>query len=280
MLKGFTCLWCFTHVRVPIFIWSYLLFVSGPSSIQTTLVLPLCVKFWLWNLESIYFIILWPFALYSKKSNNLMAFMSMSFQMELSGQRDAVGMLNWDTMALKTSPHFTLLKGFRLFKRSLLEIITMWYSLVTERYLLSIHKYTNTLYVRCCVVVLFDFTKFNQHHCVEERQSCVFQYMVRCKASWFHQRETLSALLVLCERSPEDFPHTGQWHGALMSTLTCAWTKGSANNWEAGDLRRHSAHYDVTKMAWNRNGLLKYRQATAKHNQPVGIFGVLSVVWI
>ena len=45
-------------------------------------------------------------------------------------------------------------------------------------------------------------------------------------------------------RSPVNSPHKGQWCGALMFSLICAW----ANNREAGDLRRHHAHYDVTVM--------------------------------
>ena len=46
-------------------------------------------------------------------------------------------------------------------------------------------------------------------------------------------------------RSPVDSPHKGQWRGALMFSLICAWTNGWANNRGAGDLRRHCAHYDV-----------------------------------
>ena len=49
-------------------------------------------------------------------------------------------------------------------------------------------------------------------------------------------------------RSPRDFPHKGQWRGALIFSLICAWTNGLANNRDAGDLRRHRAHYDVTLM--------------------------------
>ena len=30
-----------------------------------------------------------------------------------------------------------------------------------------------------------------------------------------------------------------------------AWTNGWANNWYAGDLRRHHVHYDVTVMSWS-----------------------------
>ena len=40
----------------------------------------------------------------------------------------------------------------------------------------------------------------------------------------------------------------GQWHGALMFSLICVWINGWVNNGEAGDLRRHRAHYDVTVM--------------------------------
>ena len=39
--------------------------------------------------------------------------------------------------------------------------------------------------------------------------------------------------------------HKGQWRGALMFSLICAWINGWVNNGEAGNLRRHCAHYDV-----------------------------------
>ena len=47
-------------------------------------------------------------------------------------------------------------------------------------------------------------------------------------------------------RSPVNSPHKGQWRGALMFSLTSAWINGWVNNREAGDLRRHHGHYDVT----------------------------------
>ena len=49
-------------------------------------------------------------------------------------------------------------------------------------------------------------------------------------------------------RSPVNSPHKGHWRGALMFSLICAWVNGWASNGEAGDLRRHRAHYDVTVM--------------------------------
>ena len=48
--------------------------------------------------------------------------------------------------------------------------------------------------------------------------------------------------------SPVNSLHKGQWRGALMFSLTYTWTNGWVNNRDAGDLRRHRAHYGVTVM--------------------------------
>ena len=54
--------------------------------------------------------------------------------------------------------------------------------------------------------------------------------------------------------SPMNSPHKGQWCGALMFSLICAWIKGWVNNCKAGDLRRHRADYDViVKNAFDSN---------------------------
>ena len=45
---------------------------------------------------------------------------------------------------------------------------------------------------------------------------------------------------------PVNSPHKGQWRRALLFSLICAWINGWVNNREAGDLRSHSTHYDVT----------------------------------
>ena len=49
-------------------------------------------------------------------------------------------------------------------------------------------------------------------------------------------------------RSPVNFPHKGQWRGALMFSLICVWINDWANNREAGDLRRYRALCDVIVM--------------------------------
>ena len=48
--------------------------------------------------------------------------------------------------------------------------------------------------------------------------------------------------------SPVNSPHKGQWHGALMFSLICAWINGSVNNREASDLKCNRTHYDVILM--------------------------------
>ena len=50
---------------------------------------------------------------------------------------------------------------------------------------------------------------------------------------WRHQMETFSALLALCA-GPVNSPHKGQWLGALMLTLFCAWI----NDWVMLGLHR------------------------------------------
>ena len=49
-------------------------------------------------------------------------------------------------------------------------------------------------------------------------------------------------------RSPVNSPHKGQLRGALMFSMTCALINGWVNSGEAGDLRRHRTHHDVTVM--------------------------------
>ena len=60
---------------------------------------------------------------------------------------------------------------------------------------------------------------------------------------WRHQMETFSALLALCEGYPSligGFP--------LQRPVICVWTNNWANDQDAGGLRRHRTHYDVSVM--------------------------------
>ena len=45
---------------------------------------------------------------------------------------------------------------------------------------------------------------------------------------WRHQNKKISALLVICAGNS---PVTGQWRGALMFSLICAWINGWVKHW-------------------------------------------------
>ena len=55
--------------------------------------------------------------------------------------------------------------------------------------------------------------------------------------------------------SPVNFPHKGQWPGALIFSLICVGTNAWVNDRNAGDLRRHCAHYGVTVMFFRHHGV-------------------------
>ena len=52
--------------------------------------------------------------------------------------------------------------------------------------------------------------------------------------------------------SPMDFPNKGQWRGALIFI----WSSEQMVNRDAGDLRRHRAHYDVPVMVGTFVGMV------------------------
>ena len=68
---------------------------------------------------------------------------------------------------------------------------------------------------------------------------------------WRHQMETFSALLALWAGNSPVTVDKGQWRGALMFYLICAWINGWVNNLGAGDLRRHRGQYDVIVMIYD-----------------------------
>ena len=50
--------------------------------------------------------------------------------------------------------------------------------------------------------------------------------------------------------SPVNSPHKGQWRGALVFSLVCAWINSGVNNRADGDVGCHRTHYDVTVLWW------------------------------
>ena len=93
----------------------------------------------------------------------------------------------------------------------------------------------------------------------------------------------ISALLALCEGNPSvtvGFPHKFQWRGALVFSLICAWTNSSANNQDAGDFRRHRAHYDVTLMICRCWCHSKASSSVRLHSRPMAISHAWSLCWL
>ena len=76
------------------------------------------------------------------------------------------------------------------------------------------------------VIVELHYIHYDRHTVL----LCSFSVTCIFSLSWWrHDMETLSALLAICagiHRSPVNSPHKGQWRGALMFSLICAWTNG------------------------------------------------------
>ena len=100
---------------------------------------------------------------------------------------------------------------------------------------------------------------------------------------WRHQTETFSVLVALCAGKTSvtgEFPHKGQWRGALMFTLICAWINGWLDNREAGDLTRHRAHYDVIIMiSTTNNSCREYTRNISILNLNVELMRVTMTSW-
>ena len=69
--------------------------------------------------------------------------------------------------------------------------------------------------------------------------------------SWCHEMETFSALLAICAGNSlvtGEFPAQRPVMRSFDVFFDLRWINGGVNNGEAGDLRHHRAHYDVTVM--------------------------------
>ena len=103
------------------------------------------------------------------------------------------------------------------------------------------------------IILKTDKSKWNGCYKSHVHPSVYYICLSVCPSWWCHQMETFSVLLALCVgNSPVTGEFCaqikGQWHGALMFSLICAWINAWENNCEAGDLRCHHAHYDVIAM--------------------------------
>ena len=77
-------------------------------------------------------------------------------------------------------------------------------------------------------------------------------FIISYHDSWMSDYSLCLYLLFHVHGHPVNSPRKGQWRGALMFSLICAWINAWVNNRETGDLRRHWADYDVSVMSqWN-----------------------------
>ena len=102
-----------------------------------------------------------------------------------------------------------------------------------------------TVYIYLCIATLGEI-KTNLIRCLLLQVKDIHDDIIKWKhfpRNWPFVREI--------HRSPVNFPHKGQWRGALMFSLIYAWINDWVNNREAGDLRRQHGHYDVIVMNWS-----------------------------
>ena len=97
----------------------------------------------------------------------------------------------------------------------------------------------------CRKIIIWKKLHYSYLYCVQFTVMLAIFMMTSSKGNkipryWPYVREI--------HRSPVNSPHKGQWRGALMLSLICAWINGWVNNHTAGDLRRYRAHHDVTVM--------------------------------
>ena len=94
---------------------------------------------------------------------------------------------------------------------------------------------------------------------IPEQNACYFKTHDEV-INWKHLPRCWSFVRGI-HRSPVNSPNKGQWHGVFMFSFICAWTNGRVNNWGAGDLIRHRAHYAVTVKKFE----IKYAMKITKH---------------
>ena len=122
-------------------------------------------------------------------------------------------------------------------------------------------KFTECLYLYCAFVIDTVYTKwdFMRRYFIVILSCiyyvCFFNYMYQ----WFFMPHDDVIKWKLfprywpfmrgIHRSPVNSPQKGQWRGALMFSLICAWINRWINNGEAGYLIRYRPRYDVIVMS-------------------------------
>ena len=119
------------------------------------------------------------------------------------------------------------------------EYCHMWVSIPSITELLGL----DGLLSQFPVLLIFQFLWTIKHRCSIENHSHTW-WLHQISKSFLHYWPFVRGI----HRSPVNSPHKGQWRGTLIFSLICAWINDWVNNGDAGDLRWHCAHYDVTVM--------------------------------
>ena len=123
---------------------------------------------------------------------------------------------------------------------------SLWYCMWENN-----NSVTSTLFVRlrhtAGLVYLFTFC---EHRIIET--PCLWERLLTGTChddviKWNHFQRYWPFVRGI-HRSPVNSPHKGQWRGVLMFSFIRAWLNCWISNREAGDLRRHRTHYDVSVM--------------------------------
>ena len=139
---------------------------------------------------------------------------------------------------------------------------TLYYLLTQE--IINIARWCNYINVSCLWAVTMRQSNYQSRTTIARRG-------ISGVSCWRHQMETFSALLAICAgNSPVTNEFPTQRPVTRSIDVFYAWINGWVNNGEAGDLRCHRAHYDVTVMImisplrWKCNSMhAKMRQSVA-----------------
>ena len=116
--------------------------------------------------------------------------------------------------------------------------------------ILKLVSWTQCVFLHHCLVwPHWKFRRLNETH----NEMMLFVFWIAALGSV--QTLYVASLLMVTSSNGNIFQVTRPLSGifisdALMFSSICAWTNVWVHNRDAGDLRRHRAHHDVTAMYW------------------------------
>ena len=163
--------------------------------------------------------------------------------------------LSWDMLSIRHMIHFQLLNHFNngiVTNESKLPSALISNSIIILPFSNEIIRYqTAHIHIRVLsdesLIGDCDNNCISCHHYHQERNMTHKLLLHDDVINWKHFPRYWPFVREI-HLSPVNSPHKGRWRRALMFSLLCAWINRWINNRDAGDLRRHQAHYDVIVM--------------------------------